>query len=167
MQVKTESKEIYEKQQTTLRWLREKKEAKERKDKEVKDLHDKLGLNYRYYRRSGASNTEPLRTDCIISIGWKVVLDIDTDITSIQYAVTLCGKKDVFSRKIAQEMIDTRFDKGFVNEFKIDLNEFPEKTINALVRIHYNSGKNDANKLGMRYVHPGKKDMPNWARFIP
>ena len=138
--------------------LKEKKEEKERKGKETKDLRDKLALNYRYFRRN--NSVEALRIDRIISVGWKIVLDIDTDVTSVQYAVALCGKNESFSRKAAQDVIDDRFDKGFVNSFKIDLNEFPEKTVNALVRIHYNSGKNDANILGM-------KRLPDWARFIP
>lgn len=158
MQTEVKEKENYEKQQVTLRWLREKKEAKERKEKEMKELRDKLALNYRYFRRNNSAQVP--RTDRIISVGWKVVLDIDTDTTMVQYAVALCGKSKSFSRKEAQNWIDDRFDKGFVNSFEINLNEFPEKTINALVRIHYNTGKNDANTLGM-------KRTPNWARFIP
>mgnify|MGYP001425962966 CR=1 FL=1 len=158
MQLKADKDENYEKKQITLRQLREKKEARDQKIEKAKDLRDKLNLNYRYFRRNNA--TEMPRTDRIVSVGWKVVLDISTDTTTVQYAVALCGKNEAFSRKMAQDVIDVRFDKGFVNSFKIDLDEFPEKTINALVRIHYNTGKNDANVLGM-------KRMPNWARFIP
>jgi hypothetical protein len=158
MQTEVKEKENYEKQQVTLRWLREKKEAKERKEKEIKELRDKLALSYRYFRRNNSDQAP--RTDRIISVGWKVVLDIDTDTTMVQYAVALCGKSESFSRKDAQRIIDERFDKGFVNSFEINLNEFPEKTINALVRIHYNTGKNDANTLGM-------KRTPNWAKYIP
>jgi len=138
--------------------LEERKKERERKEKEEKDLRNKLALNYRYFRRN--SGIETPKTDRIVSVGWKIVLDIETDTTSVQYAVALCGKKESFSRRAAQNVIDDRFDKGFVNSFKIELNEFPEKTINALIRIHYNSGKNDANILGM-------KRMPAWARFIP
>lgn len=167
MSMETKMLERRNDQATILRKLREKKEAKERMERAIKELHDKLALNYRYFRRSGYSRDEELRTDRIISVGWKIVLDISTDTTSVQYAVALCGKNETFSRKDAQYFVDKRFDAGFVNSFKIDLNEFPEKTINALIRIHYNTGKNDANKLGMRYVNPKRKDMPAWAKFIP
>lgn len=138
--------------------MMEKKESKGQSIKKMNELHDKLALNYRYFRRNNSS--EVPKTDRIISVGWKIVLDVATDTTSIQYAVALCGKHESFSRKMAQSVIDDRFDKGFVNSFNIDLKDFPEKTVNALVRIHYNSGKNDANTLGM-------KKLPNWARFIP
>lgn len=114
------------------------------------DLHEKLALNYRYFKFWDDRSNKMVS----ISVGWR---KIESDIPEIEYAIAIQGKKDQFSRKEARKVINQRWVDKYIADFAIS-NTI--KDVDTVIACHYNSHSFDDCDYGVAMI-------PKFASRIP